>query len=116
MAARIKAIYTQGVFAPVEPVAGLADNEIVQLQILPTAPDETIPTEEDEWTDLEDDPEWAAMSIWEQQGLRDPVLAPEELQARLDWVEANWGALRLSEEQALEIAMSDWLLEENLDL
>ena len=115
MVARIKAVYTHGVFAPVEPVAGLADNQIVQLQISPAAPEEAAPAEGEDWWERSE-AEWAAMSPWERQEVRDPGLTPEEMEERVRWVYDHWGIRHMTEEQALEIAMDDSLLEENSDL
>src|SRR4051794_6382534 len=102
----IKAVYTHGVFAPVEPVEDLADNQLVQLQISPAAPDEIAPAAGDDWWE-QAEAEWAAMSPWERQEVQDPGLTPEELEARVQWIYDRLPMFSLSEEQALEIAMDD---------
>ena len=56
------------------------------------------------------------LDSWEQYGLQPPNLSPEEIEARLRRLQTNAGSLQLSADQTVEIAMSDWLLEENLDL
>jgi len=117
MSTLVKAVYKDGVFEPTETIEGLMENQEVQLQVWPVIPEEVVPVvEEGFWSDPEGEAEWVALSPWEQQGLRIPVLTPEEVEARVQWVHANWASIRLSSAQALEIATAGWLLEENLNL
>jgi hypothetical protein len=112
----VKAIYKQGVFKPVEPIPDLFDDQPVQLQIWPVPQEESAVLETPDELGHADNREWAALSAWEQQGRRDPVSTPEEEMARIQWVEDNFASIPLPSDQALEIAMADWLAEENLTL
>ncbi len=113
----VKAIYKHGVFEPEEPIEGLMDNQQVQLQVWPATVEQVAPAEEPAfWFDPDGDAEWASLSPREQQGGRAPILSEEDRAARMQWIEGNSGVIQLPSDQILEIAMADWLLEENLPL
>jgi hypothetical protein len=102
----IKAIYRRGKFELAEPVEGLTDESQVQLLIWQVGLEQSVFGADDE----------LQLDAWEQYGLQPPELTPQEIEARLKRLEANAGSIQLSAEQTVEIAMADWLLEENLDL
>ena len=115
----VKAIYKRGVFEPIEPIEDLVESQQVHLQVWPAVPGE-VPSEVEEGADFWSDPgweaEWAALNPWEQQGLHVPVLTPEEIEARVQWLNINWGCIALDSLQAIEVATAEWMLEENLSL
>lgn len=45
-----------------------------------------------------------------------PKPSPEEIESRLKWLDEHVGCIQLSAKQAMEIAMDDWIGEENLGL
>lgn len=101
----IRAIYRHGKFELVEPVEGLTDEAQVHLLVWQVGLDSGFGDD--------DDPQ---LDSWEQYGLQPPNQTSQEIEARLKRLQANAGPLQLSSEQTVEIAMADWLLEENLDL
>ncbi len=63
-----------------------------------------------------DDPEWIALTLDERAGRARHNLTPDEIAARLQWIDEQAGCIHLPPEQALEIAMDDWIAEENIGL
>jgi hypothetical protein len=41
-------------------------------------------------------------------------LSPDEVAARLAWIDAHAGCIHIPAEQAMELAMEEWIAEENL--
>lgn len=68
------------------------------------------------WGDLENDPEWLALTPEERAGQARRDLTPDEIASRLEWIDANAGCIHLPADEAMRIAMDAWLAEENLDL
>jgi hypothetical protein len=64
--------------------------------------------------DADDDPEWAALTPEEQAGHARRNLTPDEIVPRLRWIDEQAGCIRLPVDQAREIAMDEWIAEENL--
>lgn len=62
----------------------------------------------------DDDPEWAALTPEEQAGHARRNLTPDEIVPRLRWIDEHAGCIRLPVDQAREIAMDEWIAEENL--
>lgn len=121
MVALIKAVYKKGVFEPIEPINGLAENEQVTLQVMPVVTNGFVEDEADAeepafWSDPEGDAEWAAMTPAEQQGRFRRKQTPEEIEADLRWLRKNSGIFHVPEDQVFEFAISDALLEGSQDL
>ena len=118
MPALIKAIYKDGVFEPLEPIQGLAEDQPVLLHISLDVPnrDETMEDGPAFWSDLEGDAEWETLMRDEHAIRVRGGLTPEEAEERVRQIFVNWTTTRLSSEQVLEIAMDDSFLEENQNL
>jgi hypothetical protein len=114
MSVQIKAVYKNGLFEPIEPIEGLTENQQVQLEVsvAPLADDPSIEDEGQWWVDLGFEEDWAQ----EQPDVGETVVMVQDAEAAVQWVNAHWGIIALSEAQALEIAMADWLLEEDLSV
>lgn len=111
----VKAIYQHGVFMPIESVTGLPENETVELQVMPVVPTPVDDAPALDWW-AASEAEWAQLSVWEQHGLHDPNVTPEEIKMRIQCVNETRAAIPLADDDALEIATADWLAEENLRL
>lgn len=73
--------------------------------------EETIDTQD---IPLKADPEWLALTVDERAGRTRRDLSPDEVAARLQWIDAHAGCIHIAAEQAMELAMDEWIAEENL--
>ncbi len=96
MAFKVKAVYRDGVFQPLEPVDELVDRQEVQIEVWPLP----LVVEEE-----------AEPGIWPKN------LTPEQIRGRLEAVERYHGLVALDDPGvALQVATDDELLEWNLPL
>jgi hypothetical protein len=65
---------------------------------------------------LDSDHEWVTLTAEERAGRARRDLSPNEVADRLAWIDAHAGCIHIPAEQAMELAMDEWIAEENLDL